>query len=120
MGVLYNQGGSPSADRIEYEFWCCTQAMIFRESDHLDEMMTYIDNMFDESPIDWLIRDWTKEHVHETGVYLKVPNLFQHTGVVSSLAEKASHPIHTSMTWRIDPSNARDQIVKVNYQSVVK
>jgi hypothetical protein len=113
-----------------YEFECCTQAMMFRRGELVNKLLDYIEARFDESPVDWLIRDFIKENQGENRlkldltldvvIYMKHPNVFQHIGEYSSLDEKANHIIHTSQSYEDDPTGQQSEIEKVNYVHIKK
>ena len=59
--------------------------LLFRCGD-LPRLATYMAGVFDQAPLDWLIRDF----IIETGgaAYVHAPPLFQHVGLISSLTQK--------------------------------
>lgn len=83
-----------------YEYGMCSQALLFRNDVNLSHLIEYIEVNFDKSPVDWLLRDYVR--AHHWNVYVRVPSLFQHIGVVRSLSEqegsRLSYPV--SPTFR--------------------
>jgi len=71
-----------------YNFFCCTQAMLFR-SDMLPGIIRYWRTHASE-PVDDNLRNYRKEFTPNHWVYAMRPNLFEHVGAYSSNYQKST------------------------------
>eukprot|EP00301_Raphidiophrys_heterophryoidea_P014573 c22996_g1_i1.p1 GENE.c22996_g1_i1~~c22996_g1_i1.p1 ORF type:complete len:382 (-),score=79.72 c22996_g1_i1:112-1173(-) len=122
---LYNPGVWEEEDREfhngdEYTFFCCTQSMLFSNA-RLEPLIHLLQDGYLRAPVDHLLVEYlyatktvnttatsngmliaTTAKNHTKHVYLAVPNLFQHVGAYSSLAERTLDPpevAHESLSW---------------------
>lgn len=71
-----------------YNFFCCTQAMLFR-SDMLPGIIRYWRTHASE-PVDDNLRNYRKDFTPNHWVYAVRPNLFEHVGAYSSNPQKST------------------------------
>lgn len=83
-----------------YNFYCCTQAILFNRG-ATTLLSQYLYRRIEEEPPDWLLRDFQKENLKEFEVRVAMPSLFQHVSLGSTLAEKKTRKItHRSYSFR--------------------
>jgi len=113
---LYNPGVWEEEDKEylngeEYNFFCCTQAMLFANL-RIEGIVNILHDGYMRAPVDHLLVEYLHNNgtnatvvtnkPHDKHVYVAVPNLFQHVGAYSSLAERTLDPpevAHESLSW---------------------
>merc|ERR1712048_1552115 len=81
-----------------YNFFCCTQAMLFR-SDMLPGIINYWRTHASE-PVDDNLRNYREAETPDHFVYAVRPNLFEHVGAYSSNPQKSTGIVeHTSLDF---------------------
>lgn len=90
----------PGCDNVEhlkpYNFFCCTQAMLFKSSD-VGGVADYWKTHATE-PVDDNLREYMK--MVNLGAYAVRPSIFQHVGAYSSNPDKSTGIVeHTAVEW---------------------
>lgn len=91
---------------------CCSQANVFRNGETVDQLVEYMKSNAGKSFYDYLLdkvcvlrtlvltEQFAKKF--EKKIYLVVPNLFQHTGIISSYDENSSNYKYLHLSWNFE------------------